>query len=493
MRIIIPAAIGVLLAGCAVGPDFVKPAPPTVKQYAHGKDPQSTVNAEGQAQRFTAGAGVAGDWWRLFNSAQLDPVVKEAIGANPSLQAAQASLRESQYNLQAGYGIFFPQVSAGFGATRQLYSPFKTGMLAAGNIFNLFTLSATVSYAIDVFGGARRTVESLEAQSDYQRYTVVATYLALTGNIVNTLIARAGYAAQIEANEQLIGILKDQVRITEAQATAGTVPYANLLSVRSLLAATEATLPPLRQRIDQTDHLLATLAGRTPAEWAPPRLALADLSLPEDLPVSLPSELVRQRPDILAAESTMHAASANIGVATAALFPSFSLNGVYGTNSNTFSNLGSSNGKFWSVGPSATMTLFDGGTLRFRRKAAIEAFQQSQAGYRQTVLGAFEQVADVLRGLEHDAEALRAQSEQLAAAQEALRLTQINYESGTVNYLAVLIADAQYRQAKIGFLQTQTQRLQDTVALFIALGGGWRDSQENILGQSAPAERKGRP
>jgi len=493
MRVIIPAlaAIGALLGGCAVGPDFVKPAAPTIQQYAHGKDPQSTVVAEGRAQRFTPGAKIAGDWWRLFNSTQLEPIIKEAVGGNASLQAAQASLRESQDNLRAGYGIFYPQVGAGFGATRQLYSPFKTGLLAAGNIFNLYTLSATVSYAIDVFGGARRTVESLQAQADYQRYTVVATYLALSGNIVNTLIARAGYAAQIEANEELIGALKEQVRITQAQVSAGTVPYSNLLSLSTQLSATEATIPPLRQKLDQADHLLATLAGKTPAEWASPQLALADLSLPDDLPVTLPSELVRQRPDILAAEADMHTASANIGVATAALFPSFSLNGTYGTNSNTFSNLGSSNGKFWSVGPSASMTIFDGGTLRFRRKAAIEAYQQSQASYRQTVLSAFEQVADVLRGLEHDAETLRAQSDQLAAAEEALRLIQINYQSGTVNYLAVLVADAQYRQAKIGFLQTQTQRLQDTVALFVALGGGWWNSQENILGESAPAQEKG--
>jgi len=482
------ALTGALLSnGCAVGPDFVQPKAPAVEQYNHGKEPAGTISAEGRAQRFSPGARIAGDWWRLFNSSKLDAVIKEAIVDNPSLQAAQASLRQSQDSLQAGYGVFYPQVSAGFGATRQLYSPLKLGQAAAGSIFNLFTLSATVSYAIDVFGGARRTVESLQAQTDFQRYTVVATYLALSGNIVNTIIARAGYSAQIEATEGLIDLLKEQVRITEVQGLAGTVPYSTVLSVRSLLAATEATIPPLRQRVDQADHLLATLAGKTPAQWAPLELELADLALPDDLPVTLPSELVRQRPDILAAESTMHAASANIGVATAAIFPSFSMNGAYGTNSNTFSNLGSSNGKFWSEGPSASMTLFDGGTLRFRRKAAIEAYAQSEASYRQTVLSAFAQVADTLRGLEHDAETLQAQSEQLAAAQEALRLIQANYQTGIVNYLSVIVADTQYHQAQIGYLQTRAQWLQDTVALFVALGGGWWNTGEKILGESAPA------
>jgi NodT family efflux transporter outer membrane factor (OMF) lipoprotein len=479
------AAAGVLLLdGCALGPDFVRPEASPVQQYTHGKEPTGTISAEGQAQRFSPGAKIAGDWWRLFNSSKLDAVIKEALVNNPNLQAAQASLRQSQDNLQAGYGVFYPQVNAGFGATRQLYSPLKVGQNAAGSIFNLFTLSASVSYAIDVFGGARRGLESLQAQTDVQRYTVVATYLALSGNIVNTLIARAGYSAQIEATERLIDSLKEQVRITEVQASAGTVPYSTVLSVRSQLAATEATIPPLRQKLDQAEHLLATLAGKAPAEWASPQLELAELTLPADLPLTLPSELVRQRPDILAAESALHSASANIGVATAALFPSFTLNGDYGANNTTFGNLGSDNSKFWSLGPSVLAPIFDGGTLRFRRKAAIEAYGQSQASYRQTVLGAFAQVADTLRGLEHDAETLRAQSGQLAAAQEALRLVQINYQTGIVNYLSVLNADSQYYQAKIGFLQTRAQRLQDTVALFVALGGGWWNTEEKILGES---------
>ena len=483
------AAGALLLHGCALGPDFVRPGAPSVQQYTHGKQPAGTIAAEGEAQSFSPGARIAGDWWRLFNSSKLDGVIEEAIVNNPNLQAAQANLRQSQDNLQAGYGVFYPQVDAGFGATRQRYSPLKVGQNASGSIFNLFTLNASISYAIDVFGGARRGLESLEAQTDAQRYAVVATYLALSGNIVNTLIARAGYSAQIEATERLIDLLQEQVRITEVQASAGTVPYSATLSVRSQLAATEASLPPLRQKRDQADHLLATLAGKAPAEWAPPQLELAELALPADLPLSLPSELVRRRPDILAAESSLHSASANIGVATAALFPSFTLNGSYGRNNTSPQNLGAANSKFWSVGPSVLAPIFDGGTLRFRRKAAVEAYAQSEASYRQTVLSAFAQVADTLRGLEHDAETLRAQSAQLAAAEEALRLVQINYRTGTVNYLSVVNADTQYYQAKIGYLQTIAQRLQDTAALFVALGGGWWNAEENIFGESAPATK----
>ncbi len=274
--------------------------------------------------------------------------------------------------------------------------------------------------------------------------------------------------------------LSEQTSITEAQAQAGTVPYVNALSLRSQLAAFEATLPPLRQRLDQSGHLLATLAGRTPAEWAPPQINLADLTLPAHLPITLPSQFARQRPDILAAEAQLHSASADIGVATAALFPSFTLNGSYGFNNSSIGDLFKSGSSIWALGASVTAPLFHGGTLWFHRKAAIEAYRQSLAGYLQTVLSAFAQVADILRALEHDAEALHAQSQALEAAGEALQLIRVDYQAGTVNYLQILVADYQYHQAKIGYLQAQAQRLQDTVALFVALGGGWWNAKENF-------------
>jgi len=468
------------LLSCAVGPNFEHPKPPSVESYTTGTAPTATMAADGKVQRFAQGADIVADWWELFNSPKLDAAVKEAIANNQTLQAAQASLRQSQYSLRAGYGVFYPQLDAGLEASRQKSAPALTGGFAPSVIYNLFTLSATVSYALDVFGGQRRAVESLGAQVDFQHAEMLATYITLSGNVVNAMIAQAGYQEQIKATEQLIAEQRDQIKLTEAQARAGTVSYVNLLSLQSQLATFEATLPPLRQKLTQTQDLLATLVGRMPAAWTPQEVALSDLALPGDLPITLPSQFIRQRPDILAAEAELHSASAEIGVATAALFPSFTLNGTYGVGSNTTSNLLKSNSKFWSLGANIEAPLFHGGTLWFNRKAAIEAYQTSLANYRQTVLNAFAQVADTLRALEHDAELVQTQSQAVSASDGALRLILANYQAGTANYLQVLIANGQYQQAKIGYIQAQTQRLQDTVALFVALGGGWWNSVPDL-------------
>jgi NodT family efflux transporter outer membrane factor (OMF) lipoprotein len=467
-----------LLGGCAVGPDFVRPAPPDTDRYTREPLAAATVAADGQAQHFMAGGTMTADWWRLFKSAQLDAVVQRAIANNPTLQAAEASLRQSQDKLRAGYGVFFPQIQANAAASRQLVAPADQGRQTTPNtIFNLVTLSGTVSYALDVFGGERRTVEGLKAQTDYQRYEAQAACLTLSANVVNASIARAAYAAEIRATKELIELETQQLHLTETQYRAGTAPFANVLSIRSLIAANQALLAPLEQNVSQAEHLLATLEGVTPSKAALPDIDLAGLSLPGDLPVSLPSDLVRQRPDILAAEAQLHAASANIGVATAAMFPSISLSGTYGISGSTFSNLSASSGRFWSIGPSATIPLFQGGTLWYTRKAAIDAYQQSEANYRQTVLSAFAQVADSLKALEHDAQALQAQVEAQRAAAEALNLLQVGYRAGLVAYLDVLTADVQFHEATIAYLQAVAQRHQDTVALFVALGGGWWNGQ----------------
>jgi NodT family efflux transporter outer membrane factor (OMF) lipoprotein len=468
------------ILGCAVGPNFERPKPPSIESYTTGTTPSATIPADGKTQNFEQGAKIVSDWWRLFNSPVLDAVVKEAIANNQNLQATQASLRQSQNILRAGYGVFYPQLNAGFEASRQKSSSAATGQHIPSSIFNLFTLSATVSYALDVFGGERRAVESLGAQVDFQHAVVMATYITLSGNVVNTMIAQAGYKEQIKATEQLIDLQREQVKLTNAQAQAGVVPYTNLLSLQSQLATLVATLPPLRQKLSQTEHLLATLIGRTPAEWVPQQVELADLTLPGELPITLPSQFVQQRPDILAAEAQLHSASAGIGVATAALFPSFTLNGAYGVGSNTTNNLFKSNSSFWNLGANISAPLFHGGTLWFERQAALDAYQLSLANYRQTVLSAFAQVADILRALEHDAELVQAQSLALSASEEAQRLILVNYQSGTANYVQVLIANGQYQQAKIGYIQAQAQRFQDTVALFVALGGGWWNAEENV-------------
>ncbi len=467
------------LTSCTVGPDFVPPEAPSVKQYNNETDPTATIPAGGVAQQFQQGAKVAAEWWRLFNSRELEAIIKEAIANNPTLQAAQASLRQSQYNLRAGYGVFYPAVGGGFGASRQRYSPLKIGQSAPPSIFSLFTLSATISYALDVFGGERRAVEALGAEVDLQRASERATYLTLTSNIVNTVIAKAAYRAEIEATRKLIELQKEQVKLAEAQAQAGTAPYSSVLSFQSLLASNEAEIPQLQQKLSQTEHLLATLVGHMPAEWKPPELVFADLTLPGELPVSLPSDLVRQRPDILAAEAVLHNANANVGVATAALFPSFSLNAGYGTNNTALDSLFAASGNFWTLGANVTTPIFQGGTLWYERKAAMENLQQSLASYRGTALGAFAQVADTLRALEHDATTLEAQGRARETADQALRLITANYEAGLATYTDVLVANVQYYQTTIAELESLAVRYQDTVALFVALGGGWWNAEAN--------------
>jgi len=474
-----------LLGGCAVGPNFVRPAAPDTDRYTHEAQPEATVKADGQAQHFTPGTDIPADWWRLFKSPQLDAVVRQAISNNPTLQAAEASLRQSQDNLRAGYGLYFPQGQAGVSASRQLTAPVQQGSQSSGSIFNLFTASGTISYTLDVFGGKRRTVEGLRAQADSQRYESKAAFLALSANVVNTSVARAAYMAQIRATEQLIKLENQQLHLAETQVRAGTAPYSTVLSVRSLISANQALLAPLEQNASQAEHLLAMLEGVVPSKANLPDIDLAELSLPADLPLSLPSDLVNQRPDILSSEALMHLASANIGIATAAMFPSFSLSGTYGGASTTLANL-SAVSKFWSIGPTATTPVFQGNSLWYVRRASIDAYQQSQATYRQTVLGAFEQVADTLKALEHDAEELQAQVEAQRAAGEALNLLQVNYRAGLVAFPDVLTADVQFHQATIGWLQALAQRHQDTVALFVALGGGWWNEARPAAKKEAP-------
>lgn len=465
-----------MLTACAVGPDFVRPLSPTPSRYTNEPPAIATVSADGKTQRFTSGAGINAEWWRLFKSSKLDEVVRQAIAHSPTLEASEATLRHSQDNLRAGYGVFFPQIDAGLEGRRQRTAPLQDGLQTPGTIFNLVTLSGSIGYTLDVFGGERRMVEGLRAQTDYQENANKAAYLALSANVVNASIALAGYAAQIRAIEQLIVLEAAQLDATQAQVRAGTVSFASILSMRSLIAANQAALAPLRQKSDQAAHLLATLEGLLPSEATLPGIDLDGFTLPLDLPVSLPSDLVRERPDILQAEAQMHVASANIGVATAAMFPSISLTGTYGVAGTSFGNLSAESGRFWSIGPSISIPLFHGGSLWYGRKAAIDAYQLSQANYRQTVLTAFAQVADSLKALEHDAETLQAQTEAQMSAAEALHLLQANYRAGLVAYLDVLTADVQFHQATIGYLQAVAQRHQDTVALFVALGGGWWNS-----------------
>jgi NodT family efflux transporter outer membrane factor (OMF) lipoprotein len=475
------ALLACTLASCAVGPNFHSPAAPRVQRYS-SEDPVTTAAAHGVAQQLSGTADVAADWWKQFHSAALEGIVTDALHNNPGLEAAEASLRASQNTLRSGYGIFFPAIDAAAGAARERFAPASLGESAAGSVFNLFTLGATVSYALDLFGGQRRLVEELRAQVDVSRAEERAAYLALTSNVVNSVIAEAAYRAEVQDTRRLIDLQTEQVRIAEVQFTAGTQPYSAVLALRSQLAASQAAVPQLEQKLAQTEDLLAALSGTTPGEWRDPGVGLDDLQLPAELPVSVPSALVRHRPDVMASEATAHAASAAIGVATAAMLPSVTLTGSFERLSNKADVLFPKAGRAWSAGADASAPLFQGGTLWFRRKAALDAYAQATALYRQAVLAAFEQVADALRALDHDASALAAQDEALDAARQALRLTQANYAAGIAGYLDVLNADAQLQQSEIANIQALALRYQDTVALYAALGGGWWNAPPESAG-----------
>lgn len=465
----------VLAGGCAVGPDFHTPPAPDVDRYLHHGDPAQLALADGVAQRFSVDA-VPADWWRAFGSSSLDAVIDTAIVANPTLHQAEANLRTAQDLLRAGAGVFYPQVSASAGLSRQAALPARLGQAGPANLFTLWTLGPTVSYALDLFGGNRRAVEALAAQAEGQRYAMAAAYLTLTGNLANTVIARAAYAAQIDTTRRLIAVVREQVEIAHAQVNAGVAAHASELALAAQLAALEASLAPLEQKRDQATHLEAVLIGRLPSQTDAVEVAFGGLVLPMDLPRLVPSELVRQRPDVLAAQARLHEASAQVGVATAAMLPNLTLSADYARMSGSSAGLFGAQAGAWNVGASLAAPLFEGGTLYYRRRAAQQALQAADADYREVVLGAFQQVADVLRALEHDATQLDAQLRAQSAASDAVDELNAAYSAGVTGYLQVLSADMQYQQAVLATVQARAQRLQDTVALFLALGGGWRSS-----------------
>ena len=464
-----------LLAGCAVGPDFHRPSTPTIARYTSAPTAESIV-AGGQSERLVAGADVDPAWWTAFGSPELNAAVTSAIAHNAGLEAARATLSRSQHLLRAGYGVFLPQLDAKAGVTRQRYNP-APGVLPS-RTFDLFTASGSVSYTVDVWGGERRQVEGLAAQVDEQRYALATARVMLAGNVLNAEIARA---AQIEATEASRALQREQLRITEAQVAGGTVSAASALTIRSQIAAIEATLPGLEQKIDEATHLLATLDGVTPGEWHRAPVKLDALTVPAEVPVSLPSVFVRQRPDILEAEAVAHAANASIGVATAAMLPNITLGGSYGANSRTVGGFGGPDTIVWNLAAGVVQPIFHGGTLNEQRKAAIEARNAVLAGYRQTVLAAFADVANTLRALEHNGATLRAETEAVETADNALRLVQANYSAGIANYLQFLVADGLFLTTRIARVQAVAQRLQDTVALFVALGGGWQKVPSRTL------------
>ena len=477
LLIVAAALVAPLLSGCAVGPDFKAPAAPDVDRYAAepiATRTSATDVAQGEAQRFLKGRDIPAEWWTLFRSPALDALVRQSLDANPTLQSTIASLRAARETVYAQKGKYFPLVQANYSPSRQESPSAIAPVLNSGdNPFNLFTAQLMVSYTFDVWGLNRRTVESLQAQEDAQRFQVEAAYLTLTSNVVVAAIQEASLRAQIEATYQLIAINRKLLDLLHKQLDAGYASRSDVAAQEAALAQIEVTLPPLRKQLAVQRDLLAALAGRYPSEGRAQTFRLAALRLPVAMPLSVPAKLVEQRPDVRFAEEQLHSASAQIGVATANMLPNLTIGASRGYTATDMASLISGPSIFWSVAGNATQTLFDGFTLLHQRRAAVETYQQVAWAYRGAVVAALQNVADALRTVQNDADALRAARDFEHAARISLDLAQQQFAAGNVNFIVLLNAQQAYQQAVLGLVQAQTNRLADTAALYQALGGGW--------------------
>jgi NodT family efflux transporter outer membrane factor (OMF) lipoprotein len=471
-----------VVAGCAVGPNFKRPAPPPVKNYTGqplGSTPGTTNVAGGEVQHFVEGLEIPGKWWALFHSEPLNELINRSLTNNPDLQAAQAALIVATENLRAQRGAYFPHLDGSFAASRQKQSDLLAPTPNA-NVFqyNLFTPQVSVSYVPDVFGLTRRTVEASKAQEQAVRFQMVATYLTLSANVVVAAIQEASLRAQIETTRQMIGLNSNMLEIVQFQYSKGHASGLDIAALESQLDQVTATLPPLLKQLGQQRDLLAVLAGDFPSDPSGEEFDLSKLKLPDELPVSLPSRLVEQRPDILQAEQNLHAASAQIGVAIANRFPNITLTANAGSTALSLDKVFSSGSGFWGIGGTLSQPIFEGGTLLHQERAAKAAYLQAAQQYRSTVLTACQNVADTLTALEQDAAALKTAAAAAAAAKVTLDLSRQQWRVGYGGYLALLNAEQTYQQAQLNLVQAQASRFADTAALFQALGGGWWNQAE---------------
>ena len=478
---LVATAVGLMLSACAVGPDFKAPDAPKATSYTPSAAPAGAAVADAQTLKVTQ--AIQAQWWAAFQSPALDALVQQAFKANPSIEGALAALKQAQANVAAQQGYFFPTVQAGYSPSRTKLAANANGSSPNGlngqslpNIYNFQSAQLTVGYAPDVLGGNRRQVESLQAQAASQGLQLEATYITLASNVVAAAIQEAATRDQIVATKALIADNESLMKILREQFKLGYVMRIDVANQEQALAQAKQMLPPLEKQLQQTRDLLRVLVGQTPDQDIPQTFTLADLHLPKELPVVLPSDLVKKRPDIRSAEEQLHAASAQIGVAVAARVPQFTLNGAVGGGASSFAQMFNAPGQFFSFGGNVLQTIFDGGTLKARQSAAEQAFAQAQAQYKSTVLTAFQNVADTLHAIDADASAYQSSAEATQAAKVILDVTQAQEKRGYVNPQTLLAADIAYRQAQVGQIQAQASRLGDSAALFQAVGGGWDDS-----------------
>ena len=465
-----------LNVGCVVGPNFKKPAPSTAPGYTPA--PPGTTSATpnvpgGEAQSFVVGRDIPGDWWSMFQSRPLNDLIERSLKANPDLKSAQAALLVATENTLAQRGFYYPTISAGFSAARARTSSEVSPFTASGDLtYSLFTPQVSVSFVPDVFGLNRRTVESLKAQEEVARFALAATHITLSSNIAAAAIQEASLRGQIAATRELIDIATKILETLRGQYARGYVSLLDVAAQEAQLAQVSATLPPLLKQLAQQRDLLARLAGAYPSDGLPETFEVSSFQLPRELPLSLPSQLVEQRPDVRQAEENLHSASALVGVAHANRLPTFNLTADAGSMALLFTHMFSKGG-FWDTAAGVTTPVFNAGTLRHREQAAIAAYTLANEQYRSTVLTAFQNVADTLHAIRQDADGLKAASEAKNAAAVTLDLTKKQLDGGYANYLALLSAEQAYQQATLNLVQAQSNRYADSAALFQALGGGW--------------------
>jgi NodT family efflux transporter outer membrane factor (OMF) lipoprotein len=459
------------LAGCTAGPNFEHPAAPAVQAYGATSEASASAPAQLGAQEVILGAPVSSEWWTLFGSETLNDVVRRALGANATLVAARATLEQAQELAVAAGGARYPRLDASAGAGRQKYGKQFLGPLAAPPPFTYFAGGLAVNYTFDFSGGIARTVEERRALAEYQHQELRAAQLALSGDVVTQAIAIASASERLDTINDLLEQDRHNLQLVQQSFAAGNTTRVDVLFAQSQLANDETLLPPAQQDLEVARHALAVLVGRAPAEWAAPQFDFSKLTLPGKLPVSLPSELVRQRPDILASEARLHAATAEVGVATANLYPHVTLTGSIGDQALTVGTLFASGNGVYSLTSALTAPLFDGGTLRATRRADVDAMHAHLANYQDTVLQSLRQVADVLGAIEHDGELLGAEARAVDAAQASLKLARESYQAGNSGILQVLDAERAVQRSRLEYVRVAAQRYADSARLFLALGG----------------------
>jgi NodT family efflux transporter outer membrane factor (OMF) lipoprotein len=468
-RVIVLAFV-VGFGGCAVGPNFTRPTPPAAARYTAATLHGEGASVDDTAQHLALGREVAGDWWSLFRSDAIDQLVKQAVAHNRSLEASTATLRRAQELALAQAGTRYPQVDLAASAGRQQYGKEFLGPIGIPP-FTYFAVGPTVSYTLDYTGGVARGVEQQYALAEVERHQLAAAYLTVTGQAVMQTLAIASARAQIATIETILVQDRDNLRLVQTAFDNGSVAREDVVSAQSQIANDLTLLPPLRQDLATARHALSVVLGQAPASELPPDVDLAQITLPHEVPVSLPSELAHRRPDILAAEARLHAATSAVGVAQSNLYPKIQLSATVGQQSLKADQLFDRASNAWSLISGLTAPIFDGGTLRAEKRAAVEAMHASAADYEQTVLEAFAQVADLLEALDHDAEQLDAQAQAQQAAQSSLDLARASYREGNAGVLLVLDAERSYQRARLGYVRAVVQRYVDTAQLFLALGG----------------------